>query len=344
MISRRQALFGCTALALAPRDAVSATRPATAFGTTVRLTVKAKSQEIAEHAIDLGFAEIRKIEKAFNLFDPDSEVSRLNASGELHHPSAMMLELVQLSNQLHELSQGAFDPTVQPLWLAWIETRRQSPSVIASRCHLPHKGGGLERSATLMLPPCGGGGSRSETERDFTRVGWSNLISTTNHLSLQNRAALTFNGIAQGYAADRVMTAIKPFAFSSVIDTGEYGLTESQTLTIRNPRKPEPIGTLKASPGFIASSGDYATSFTPDFRHHHIFDPATGDSPQELAGVTVLAPTGAMADGLATAFMVMGHEKSLALCERLKGVSAIFISKSNNIVLSSRMKDQFTPS
>ena len=77
----------------------------------------------------------------------------------------------------------------------------------------------------------------------------------------------------------------------------------------------------------MATSGDYATTFTPDFVHHHIFDPATGESPQELASVTVVAPTGMQADGLSTACMVMGARKAHALAARLPGVDVMTINK-----------------
>jgi FAD:protein FMN transferase len=91
----------------------------------------------------------------------------------------------------------------------------------------------------------------------------------------------------------------------------------------------------------VATSGDYATIFTPDFVHHHIFDPARGESPRELSAVTVLAPTGALADGLATAFMVMGVERSLQLVEKTVGVEALLITKQGEVLFSSGMKNYF---
>jgi len=74
-------------------------------------------------------------------------------------------------------------------------------------------------------------------------------------------------------------------------------------------------------------AGDYETFFTPDFLHHHIFDPTTGNSPIELASTSVLAPNALQADGLSTAFMVLGAERSLALAAMLPGVDALLIGK-----------------
>ena len=86
----------------------------------------------------------------------------------------------------------------------------------------------------------------------------------------------------------------------------------------------------------VATSGDYATSFSPDFAHHHIFDPTSGDSPLELASATVLAPTGILADGLSTVFMVMGTDKALALAAQIHDVDALLIDKSGRVRKTSR--------
>ncbi len=63
----------------------------------------------------------------------------------------------------------------------------------------------------------------------------------------------------------------------------------------------------------MANSGDYATRFSDDYVRHHFFDPASGQSPQELASTTVTALAGLDADGLATAILVPGREKGLKL-------------------------------
>jgi FAD:protein FMN transferase len=321
-MTRRHAVFGFAALggglALASGRAVTATRPGTAFGTTVRLTVSARSSADGELALERGFAEIRAVEKTFNLFDAESELSHLNATGELDRPSSMMLDLVQRVTGIHHLTQGAFDPSVQPLWTVWQNALRK----------------GAQPDGELIT-------------QATAKVGWAGLDVSIDKIWLkQKEAALTFNGIAQGYAADRVMAAIRPFALSAIIDTGEFGISsldETPRLAIRHPRNADAVaGHITAASGYVATSGDYATTFTPDFLHHHIFDPANGVSPRELSAVTVLAPTGAMADGLATAFMVMGRNRTLALAEAIGGVDVLLITKQGEFVQSSGMAKHFT--
>ncbi len=60
--------------------------------------------------------EIERFERIFSLYRPDSEVSRLNAAGTLMKPSRELRTLIEESQRLGELSGGAFDISVQPLW------------------------------------------------------------------------------------------------------------------------------------------------------------------------------------------------------------------------------------
>jgi thiamine biosynthesis lipoprotein len=99
-------------------------------------------------------------------------------------------------------------------------------------------------------------------------------------------------------------------------------------LGIQDPRDAEILAaTLKVEGRSVATSGDYECTFTPDFVHHHIFDPSKGDSPRELASVTVLAPTGLLADGLSTTFMVTGAARAHAMAARMAGVDLMTIDK-----------------
>jgi thiamine biosynthesis lipoprotein len=308
MSTRRNILFGIGALAVGGAATLQArpvtrSRPGVAFGTTVNLTVTAGTASDAEAALDAGFAEIAAVHKAASLFDPDSEVSRLNRHGQLAGPSAILKTLFQETDRLFALTRGAFDPTIQPLWQVWANSSR--------------------------LP------STDDIKEALRHVGWDRIGRTEDRLFLPPGASLTFNGLAQGLAADRVMAAMeRRGATSAFIDTGESGLQgQDRRLAIRHPRGGI-LGTLRLRGGFVAVSGDYASSFTPDFLHHHIFDPQRGQSPRELASVVVVAPSGALADGLATAFMVMGQAKAEALLKTLPGTAGVLVGKDGSVHVS----------
>jgi thiamine biosynthesis lipoprotein len=81
----------------------------------------------------------------------------------------------------------------------------------------------------------------------------------------------------------------------------------------------------------LSTSGDYASRFSDDYCHHHLLDPRTGLSPVKLSAVSVAAPTALEADSLSTALFVLGPEKAKEMAESMKGVDALFVSKSGDI-------------
>ena len=77
----------------------------------------------------------------------------------------------------------------------------------------------------------------------------------------------------------------------------------------------------------VATSGNYRNYFEEDgVRYTHILDPRTGQPERtNLLSVTVLAPDCATADAYATAFMVLGHEKSAQIVKQHPELEAWFI-------------------
>jgi hypothetical protein len=106
---------------------------------------------------------------------------------------------------------------------------------------------------------------------------------------------------------------------------------------LRERRANSIVETLALDGRSIATSGDYASAFAADFSRHHIFDPATGESPPELAEVTVAAPSGMLADGLSTAFMVAGSRRALALAAEMPGVDMLLVGKDGSLRHSAGM-------
>lgn len=293
------ALGGC-----APDGRRLFTGAALAFGTTITVAVIHDDAREAEAAIADALDQAMQVDRLMSIYSPDSQVFRLNRDGVLEKPHPHLLQVLAQARALSELTRGAFDITVQPLWQAF-------------------------RQAAGALP------SREQRMQAKSRVGWQRVSFGAERVSLGKAASITLNGLAQGYAADLAMAAVRARGIdSALLDTGEFsahgsnGARHPWTLGVLDPRDADALAAVMRVDGrCVATSGDYASTFTPDFVHHHIFDPATGDSPQELASVTVLAPTAMLADGLSTAFMVMGARKSHALAARLPGVDVMTINK-----------------
>lgn len=317
--ARRRALIGgiggLAALALTPsalralaraRGRHAATRAGLAFGTTVSLTLVADGSEVLEAALSDGFAAIRAVEAAASLYRTDSALTRLNRTGRLDAPNPLLRDLLAFALALAEASGGAFDPSVQPLWQTW--------AAAATR-------GARPEPAALAAA--------------VARVDWRGISHAPDTIRLRPGMELTLNGLLQGFAADRVMAALTARGITDAfVDTGEFGACGRHAdgtpwrLGLGGARRGDHLaGVIEPFTGFAATSGDDATVFSADHRDHHIFDPATGTSPQALSAVTVTAPSGLLADGLSTAAFVLGPEAGAHLVSRYPGCAARFTAK-----------------
>ena len=259
------------------------------FGTTLWLRAAHPDGARTDRALDAAVHELRGIEAIMSLFKMDSELSRLNRYGQLSNPDARLVELIRLANTVSQASDGAFDVSVQPLWSAW-----QSAAQAA------------------RLP------TAIELDSARARVGWQGIQLDERQIRLKAGMALTLNGIAQGYAADRVRTLLIAHGIEhALLDTGEWSAlapdfkTMNWRLGVANPLvEQQLIATLVADGRSIATSSDQHTRFNADPRHHHIFDPRTGFSPTSLSSVTVLAASCALADALTKVFFMIDRSLS----------------------------------
>lgn len=279
-----------------------------AFGTDVSITVAAPHERSAEAALDAAFHEIRVVERAAALFAPRSEIARLNSQGRLDEPSPLLLDLLGFAAKLHDLSAGAFDCTIQPLW----------------RCY-------ADALAVSRLP------TAEDLASACRRVDQNGLSFGRREVRLLERdMGVTLNALAQGYAADRVASVLRRHeAAAAFIDTGELGALG------RHPEgRPWKMALAEegnrllpfSRPAFVATSADSKLSFTADRRLHHILDPRSARSPSELAAVTVVADSGLVADGLSTALMLVGSARAAALLQAFPGAAASLVTKDRRVL------------
>ena len=278
-----------------------------AFGTTITVTVAHADRAAAQAAMSAALREAQAVDRLMSIYDPASQVYQLNRDGALAAPDARLLLVLAQARALSLLTDGAFDVTVQPLWLAYAEAAQR---------------GGLPDALALR--------------HARALVGWRQLAFQRGEARfLRPGMALTLNGLAQGYAADLALAALRRHGIrNALLDTGEFAASGARppglpwALGIRDPRDAGACTDIVlARDCCLATSGDYESVFTQDRVHHHILDPERGDSPPELAGVTVLAPSALLADGLSTAFMVMGAKKAHALAGRLPGIDLLTVDK-----------------
>jgi thiamine biosynthesis lipoprotein len=257
-------------------------------------------------ALDDAVATLQRIEAQMSLYRDDSALSQLNREGALVSPPPELAELLAIAYDVARRSDGAFDPTVQPLWLAFADAQ--------ARGRLP---------------------TVAEVDAARALVGWRDLVIEHDSVRLARRGmGLTLNGIAQGYAADRVRAVLLRHGVrDALVDAGEYAMAGRDpqgarwTLGIADPHaQGRLLARLFADGRCVATSGDDATVFSADHRHHHIFDPRTGWSPPDLSGVTVAAPTGALADALTKVFFVAGPARAREIARQWR-VDAMWVDK-----------------
>lgn len=269
------------------------------FGTTLWLKAAHADAARVEAALAAAVQAIREVEKQMSLFDDASALSRLNARGQLPSPPPHLLRVLRYAQQVSRISDGAFDASTQPLWTLWSQVAAQ----------------GAVPSASVL-------------ERTRALVNWRAIEVSPSMVRLNQRGMqLSLNGIAQGYASDRVKQVLMSHGIrDAMIDTGETSVlghapgrpdwplaiedVVSEPAAQRHFPLPIPDGRA------IATSSDAHTRFSPDRRHHHILDPQTGDSPVWWSSATVMAASCTQADALTKVFFMTPPEKVAELARR----------------------------
>ncbi len=251
-------------------------------------------------------AELDRVDRAMSTYDADSELSRFNRhdSTQPFVVSQPTLEVFGLAREVSELTEGAFDVTVGPLVAAW----------------------GFGATDRIPAPP-----TKREMDAARRRVGFR-LVDVD-----QARTALVkhrpdvhcdLSAIAKGYAVDRVVDALLANGYPDTMvevggdlrATGRRSDGNPWRIAIEQPRpqRGRVQRVINLSNTALATSGDYRNYYEVGGRRvSHLLNPRTGTpATGDLASVSVLHPSAAMADALATALSVIGVDEALALADR----------------------------
>jgi FAD:protein FMN transferase len=316
--NRRRFLLGtagaCAALgagawqyAKRPRKWELVRRTSHALGAAVTISVCHRDARSAEAALDAAFAELDQVENVMSLYRPESQVCELNRAGFIERPDPRLVTVLNYAAEVAETSGGAFDVTVQPLWELYRAAQKQG--------HLPDE---------------------DAVRETCKHVGWRRVQVAPDRIAFANGGtAITLNGIAQGFAGDAAMAALRNAGVAhALIDTGEMGALGGKPegsawrVGIQHPRQPGAfIALADLQDRCLATSGDYETTFSGNFLDHHLFDPSTGHSPKELASVSIVAPNAMQADALSTAVFVLGAERGMGVLRTMPGTDGYMVFK-----------------
>ena len=247
---------------------------------------------------------LEEVNDSLSTYRPESEINRFSRfprTGEEFPVGRDFLEVMKTAARVYELSGGAWDGTVRPLVDLW--------------------GFG-------PLPPVSEPPDPRRIEALLGEIGFDEIeIRKAALVKRQAAVTLDLSSIAKGYGVDQVAEVIRGAGFSDfLVEIGGevYGKGSRRDggawrVGINRPRAdsaPDEIYRVAAlRDAAFATSGDYRNFFVRDgVRYSHVLDPRTGRPVANgVVSVSVLAPDCTLADGLATAVMVMGAEAGIAL-------------------------------
>jgi thiamine biosynthesis lipoprotein len=290
-------LFGCGE---APEKVDSANHSATeiiikgkAQGTTY--TIKYLAETYEEGLKEKFDSVLHAIDMSMSTYVPTSQISRLN-DGDTVKVDPLFLAVYNLSKAINNLTDGAFDPTIGPLIKAWgfdFSDPQKMDSILVKSL--------------------------------LSNVGFDQFVVQSDTIyAKQEFARINFNAVAQGYSVDVMKKLLDDRGFDNyyielggeLIVKGHNKFNEDWIIGIDRPDgenfERNLAQRVKLKNSAMATSGNYRKFYEVDGkRYSHTLDPKTGyPAENNLLSATVIANDGGTADALATAFMVMGVEKT----------------------------------
>ncbi|WP_454674788.1 FAD:protein FMN transferase [Achromobacter pestifer] len=301
------------------RRAAAAIAPITwqgvALGADAELRIYHPDPDAARRLITQSLQELHRLESVFSLYRDDSALSRLNRQGFLNEPPADLLRLLSESRRCSQLTDGAFDPTVQPLWRLYA--------------------GYFAQAGALADGP-----AAADIAQALSRVSYQDVMLDSRRIQLiKPGMGITLNGIAQGYITDRITDLLRQGGLErALVDMGEIRGLDTRAspsewrVGLADPLAPERILTgVPIRNQALATSGGYGTAIDAAGRHTHLFDPHTGSAQPRYRSVSVMASDATTADALSTAFSHMPLPATARIVQE-QGLRAWFVLPDGQLV------------
>jgi FAD:protein FMN transferase len=264
----------------------------TAMGTFVTVGVYAPNASSADASIDEAFGVISRLEAVISRFNPESEVSRLNAAptGTPISVSSDLANCLKRSLDVAQRTQGAFDPTVGPLVALWKAAGKSG-----------------------LLP------TTEEIDAARQRASYRNVVLNDGKVTLARPGVLLdLSSVGKSYIVHQAAQVLRERGVTSgyVNGGGDIAFIGSNAdgrpwrVGIADPRdESECVAALYVSDRGVITSGNYNQYVTiGGKRYSHIIDARTGRPAEGPASVTVVARTTEDGAGWSTALSVMGRD------------------------------------
>lgn len=261
------------------------------------------------------------IENQMSTYRKESDLSRFNrmAGGERIKVSDSLIAVILEAQKIYHLTDGAWDGTINPIVNEWgFGGERRSPKI-------------PENAVIASL---------------LAKIGFHHIQIEDNNYLVKKKDGVTLDlaSIAKGYAVDQAAKLIRKYKINDflveiggeIYSSGVRPDGKQWKVGINIPHKNAGLRqvytTLSITNQAMATSGDYRIFFEANGKiYSHVIDPKTGYPVSNgIASVSIIAPSCTFADGLATAIMVMGHEKGLGLINRLENVEGLIIVRKDS--------------
>ena len=303
------------------------------MGTTYHITVVGGFFNRAQGLAAKIEQRLAQINASMSVYQADSEISRFNAlarPGEPFPISQDFLQVMIVAEELHRLTGGAWDGTVAPLVNLW----------------------GFGSKTDLRRVP-----TAAEIAQCRATLGFDQILVSEDGYLVKRKPAVTLDlgSIAKGYGVDQIAELIRANGFSDfLVEIGgevfAAGLRRDGKQWRVGINRPEPDGPPDAvytvvtlQEKALATSGDYRNFFEVDGVHYaHVIDPQTGyPVANGVVSASVVSDTCTFADGLATALMVMGPGRGVALVNRLEATECLIVVREKDGRLTEFVSDAF---
>jgi len=300
-----------------------------AQGSTYSIKYIANEELVTKNQVD---SLLLVFDMSLSTYRPDSKISKLNAGDSTIVVGAFFTETFKASNQIFKETNGLFDPTVGVLVNAY------------------GFGPNPERKSL----------NQSQIDSLLQYVGFDKVkLNADKTISKQHKETyFDFNAIAQGYSVDVVTNFLKSKGIrNGIVEIGgELVALGKNTMDakswvigiddpLQSPKERKLIATIKLENLGMATSGNYRKVITDSItgeKFVHTINPKTG-KPQRsnVLSATVLAPTCMMADGYATAFMVMDLEQSKVFINQHPGLYVMIMYADENNEMQRFLTENF---
>jgi thiamine biosynthesis lipoprotein len=272
------------------------------MGTSLEISVTASSRREALDASEAAVRELARVEALLSTWKDGGPLARLNAAP-ADRPVALPAELFGLLEGTFAWSErtlGTFEPAILPLVAAW----------------------GLRTGGRLP--------SRDELAEALAATGHRRLCldaPSSSAWKLHPGAGIDEGAWGKGYALDRAADVLRARGVAAaVLDLGGQvlsitaGSSDGIRVEVADPRdRSRVIGRVFLKNGSLSTSGNSERAVSAGgLRIGHLLDPRSGTPAPDFGSVTVLAPSGLVADLLSTALFVAGPEEGPKLSRRLR--------------------------